>query len=1742
MAESTKVWVKTSALDRAILGKSSAAPKRSIPGAVVAGGGSADEDDGGGCNWGWARADVVEGTVKDGHALKIFIQDEDSQHDRATVDLPSSAVGDGDVVMANIYRDDDDDEGGGGGYYEEDDEDECGGYPEDLITLTHLHEPAVVHCLRKRYSYDKIYTATGPILLALNPFKNCKSLYSDGVMKKYWVRGETSMLLSGSANASSVDDDGGGEEKKNEQHEEELASLPPHVYGIADHSFRSMMTKLEEGGGGGGGGGRGRSKAGGAAGAGCDQAILVSGESGAGKTVTTKFIMQYLATLSQRTHQDSRGGRKKGGGSSARRRPGMEKEQSWKALPGSGDDVSVEKQVLQSNPILESFGNARTIRNDNSSRFGKFIEIQFTSKGSLVGASIETYLLEKVRLITQAEGERNYHIFYEILTGMEEDELSEYRLEEYNAEDFRMTSNSGTYDRRDGVEDYDTFQDLRGAMETMGFSESERKDVLGVTCAVLHFSNLTFNSISADESEIDRDNGHLEPVLDLFGVTADALNQALCYFSIQAGKEKHTRSLPKQKAEKGTEALIKATYGALFSFIVNRINQSITVKDAKKGKGGGPARGAVTKKAATIGVLDIFGFESFKVNSFEQLCINYCNEALQQQFNLFVLKNEQDEYEREGIQWSFISFPENQDVLDLIDKKGSGILNILDDQCRAPGTTDKTFANDIYQKCTGHPRFEANFRQVGARKFGVHHYAGPVEYDTDGFVEKNRDDLPKEATELLLSSSNGFVKVLAGILSPPDPPKVAGTPRSRKSAGARVTVGGQFSQQLKELRAKIDLTAPHYVRCLKPNDQLVPDHFDPVIIADQLRCAGVVEAVRVSRVGYPQRYAHSQFVNRYRILGLTELKKAQRGSRKVKPVVVLVNTIAAKIWEVEVAKGEVEASEGKKGDKPDLVAVGVQVGKTKVFLRRKAYDTLELLRQRKMSEAAVKMQAAARGYIEYREYGTVRKAVRTIQCAVRVRIAIRRTGVLRRHHRAKVIQTAWRRMVAHYHFACTLAMAKWIQRVQRGRTGRIRYERLNRERKAIVIERYWRRYYLAKLYGRKKDAALVLQCAVRCHFARGELRELRLAARNLAATANERDELRQAVADLKKEAAAASAKAATEAKRAAEAIAAIANSDDKAKVEELTKEVENLKKELETSQFEATKEAERAEAAAADAVQAQKAAETALSETQELKERLEATSREAEENKADLLGREEEIDKLKKDLDESRELLSKQEEAQKGSEGNAKELAHETNKLKKELEKAKWVASDATSDMEDFMRDRERLQKELTKTKEELEEAKAKEPATTVVRSAAPGEGSDDAKDEILTLKAEIADAERRAEENEARAKSAERDVAAARRRAEENERRAADAERRAKESARTAAVSAAPAAAAAALAERSASRELPRSPDAATNGGVASEAAAEEILILQDEVERLNRELTEARMSKNDNAGTNLDDAETPDGLIRRYDELRRLAESGMEKDLEIEQLKNEVVGLKEELDAVENGTVYQEEIDDLKNEIEDLREELDARPPLFDKDRGMPTSQFRQSLSMRFLGRGMEHDDGNNGGSADEHIQSLKNINEMLRKQVEQTRRECNDLKAKLREEAERSAKELEAFAETLRGVDELRKAAEAMSRELQQNKRMSRNEGDRMPSVREHGGPTAGTARMDEATRILDSRHGSERSEGSQQSWRFGSWGAGGGNQRAQDDSVNARKERSRRSRDGRRRRRRGSGDNSVMSNFF
>ena len=426
--------------------------------------------------------------------------------------------------------------------------------------------------------------------------------------------------------------------------------------------------------------------------------------------------------------------------------------------------------------------------------------------------------------------------------------------------------------------------------------------------------------------------------------------------------------------------------------------------------------------------------------------------------------------------------------------KGTGLLNMLHDQCRTPGASDKTFALAMYERCSAHSRFEADSRQVAQQLFSIHHFAGIVQYDIDGFVEKNRDELPKEGADLLLSSSNGFVKTLAEILQPSEASakKLLTSPRGGASQ-QRPTVGVQFSSQLQSLRLKIDETSPHYIRCLKPNNQLVPDLFDAALVADQLRCAGVIEAVRVSRLGYPHRYSHSRFIERYRSLGLKALGKKK--TKKYNPTKALVHAISDQL-----------------GD-----SRGIQVGKSKVFLRRGTYDAIEKLRREKISSSTVRIQSFVSRAVYRQRFAKIRSSIIVIQSSIRIFKARRELSNRRRQHNSVILQRAWRRYSSVTRFTSAKAIARWCQVHQRGAVGRAEYNALNRVRHALCIQRYWRGYASLIAFRHQVYAAIVLQCTRRSCIARRKLSLLKSDSKKLSSVAEERDRFRGEAASLRRE-------------------------------------------------------------------------------------------------------------------------------------------------------------------------------------------------------------------------------------------------------------------------------------------------------------------------------------------------------------------------------------------------------------------------------------------------------------------------------------------------------------------------------------------------------------------------------------------------------------------------------------------------
>lgn len=971
----------------------------------------------------------------------------------------------------------------------------------DLTWLTHLHEPSILQSLYERFKRDHIYTNTGPILLAVNPFKQIK-LYTPELLEMYY---STGLLRSQGL---------------------EAPQMPPHVYATGDAAYRNLVDTMDS-----------SSK---------NQSILVSGESGAGKTESTKFIMQYLATVAR---DDA-----------------------------AQDGQKIADMVLQSNPILEAFGNARTNRNDNSSRFGKFIEMQFNAKGHLVGARIVTYLLEKVRLAKQGLGERNFHVFYQLCRGATPEQLEEWHVPDL--EESGITNQSECYDRKDGVDDDSQFERMWKAMETMGFPEEEKIELMRTVAAVMNLGNLAFVPDAAgsagDEDEaavMDRDNEASNKALkgctELIKVEEEALIKALTTRRIKVGVDWISKRLSVDEAADARDALLKTIYSRMFDRVVKRVNESIQVSSKIK--------------TNCIGVLDIFGFEVFEYNSFEQLCINYANETLQQQFNQFVFKLEQKEYEKEKIKWSFIDFPDNQKCLDLIEAKPIGIISLLDEQCLFPKGNDKSLASKFYELLEGVPRFSASNKDKVNFKFTVEHYAGNVTYDTAGFVAKNKDQLYQESLELMQTSQDKFLSLLF--------PKNEGNDAAAAKKGQSgrsiqsKTLGSQFKEQLADLLKTIRSTSPHYVRCLKPNDRAAANVLVRQRLVDQLRYGGVLEAVKVARAGYPVRMVLANFVSRYFMLAGEKINiNKARNDQDGKPATLKI---------VKALDLEPESE--------------FQIGRTKIFLRKGAYERIEDARLTAMKVAATRIQSVARATKDLKHYRTVIRAVRKLQAVSRGMMGRSEARFVRNTRAATKIQCNVRRFLAIRKRLQTVRALVTIQCAYRSYKSRMLAKELKRDISILRMQAWYRGLPARRAFMQKRTKIILMQKLVRRALARIMLKRLREEARQVGNLQGKISELHARVkaleSELEEEKQAHEALKKASAVSEADADLAVDLAQAKSHIEELEAEISRLK----TAAERATAEAEAAKAEA----------ETFKAEVESAKAEVESAKAEVESAKAE---------------------------------------------------------------------------------------------------------------------------------------------------------------------------------------------------------------------------------------------------------------------------------------------------------------------------------------------------------------------------------------------------------------------------------------------------------------------------------------------------------------------------------------------
>uniref|UniRef100_A0A672NZC4 Myosin VA n=1 Tax=Sinocyclocheilus grahami TaxID=75366 RepID=A0A672NZC4_SINGR len=828
----------------------------------------------------------------------------------------------------------------------------------DLTALSYLHEPAVLHNLKVRFIDSKlIYTYCGIVLVAINPYETLP-IYGTDIINAY----------SG----------------------QNMGDMDPHIFAVAEEAYKQMARDER------------------------NQSIIVSGESGAGKTVSAKYAMRYFATVS-----------------------------------GSASEANVEEKVLASNPIMESIGNAKTTRNDNSSRFGKYIEIGFDKKYHIIGANMRTYLLEKSRVVFQVRNKDLCLCAYGHLT----------------ADDFHYTK-QGRNPVIDGVDDAKEMSTTRNAFTLLGVNESYQLGLFQILASILHLGNVEVKDRDSDSSIILPNNGHLSVFCELMGVTYQDMSHWLCHKKLKTATETYIKPIPKLQAINARDALAKHIYAKLFNWIVDHVNKALH---------------STGKQHSFIGVLDIYGFETFEINSFEQFCINYANEKLQQQFNMHVFKLEQEEYMKEQIPWTLIDFYDNQPCINLIEAK-MGILDLLDEECKMPKGSDDSWAQKLYNT---HLKTCALFEKprMSNKAFIIQHFADKVEYQCDGFLEKNKDTVNEEQIHVLKASKFDLLVELfqdeekatsptGAALATGGRTRLSVKPNKNKAGQAskehKKTVGLQFRNSLQLLMETLNATTPHYVRCIKPNDYKYAFTFDPKRAVQQLRACGVLETIRISAAGFPSRWTYQEFFSRYRVL------------MKQKDVLTDKKMTCKNVLEKLVQD-------------PDKY----QFGKTKIFFRAGQVAYLEKLRADKLRAACIRIQKTIRCWLARKKYLRMKHAATTIQRYVRGYQARCLAKFLRRTRAAIIIQKYQRMYVQRTCYKRKQAAALVMQCILRAYMARQLYKALLREHKAIIIQKMVRGWLARQWFKRTLEAIVYLQCCVRRMRAKRELKKLKIEARSV---------------------------------------------------------------------------------------------------------------------------------------------------------------------------------------------------------------------------------------------------------------------------------------------------------------------------------------------------------------------------------------------------------------------------------------------------------------------------------------------------------------------------------------------------------------------------------------------------------------------------------------------------------------------
>ncbi|KAH8174246.1 myosin head (motor domain) domain-containing protein [Sarocladium implicatum] len=857
---------------------------------------------------------------------------------------------------------------------------------DDLTNLSHLNEPAVLQAIRLRYLQKEIYTYSGIVLIATNPFARVDSLYVPGMVQVY-----------------------AGKQR---------ATQAPHLFAIAEEAFMDMIRDVK------------------------NQTIVVSGESGAGKTVSAKYIMRYFAT---REAPDDNGTRTKRGAEAM---------------------SETEEQILATNPIMEAFGNAKTTRNDNSSRFGKYIEIMFDESTNIIGAKIRTYLLERSRLVFQPLKERNYHIFYQLVAGASDQQRQDLNI--LPIEEFEYLNQGGS-PTIEGVDDKAEFEATKKSLKTIGVTDDQQDEIFKLLAGLLHLGNVKITA-SRNDSVLAPTEPSLERACSILGVDATQFARWIVKKQLITRGEKITSNLSQAQAVVVRDSVAKYIYSSLFDWLVDIINQSLATDEV------------LSRVKSFIGVLDIYGFEHFAKNSFEQFCINYANEKLQQEFNQHVFKLEQEEYLREQIDWTFIDFSDNQPCIDLIEGK-MGVLSLLDEESRLPMGSDEQFVTKLHHNFASDKHKFYKKPRFGKSAFTVCHYAVDVTYESEGFIEKNRDTVPDEHMAVLRASTNSFLKQVLDAASAVREKDVASAssnavkPAAGRKIGVAVnrkpTLGGIFRSSLIELMATINNTDVHYIRCIKPNEAKEAWKFEGPMVLSQLRACGVLETVRISTAGYPTRWTYEEFALRYYML--------THSSQWTSEIRDMANAILSKALGTSSERGL---------DK-------YQLGLTKIFFRAGMLAFLENLRTSRLDACAIMIQKNLKARYYRRQYLDARESIIQSQALVRGYMARRQAQELRTIKAATTIQRVWRGSKQRKSFLKIRQDMVAFESVAKGYLRRKQIMETRVGNAALIIQRSWRSRQQLKSWRQYRRKVVLIQSLWRGKRARRGYKKVREEARDL---------------------------------------------------------------------------------------------------------------------------------------------------------------------------------------------------------------------------------------------------------------------------------------------------------------------------------------------------------------------------------------------------------------------------------------------------------------------------------------------------------------------------------------------------------------------------------------------------------------------------------------------------------------------